>query len=190
MSNPLLISFPRYAKIDGVKYELNTDFRTCLKIIEAFEDRKLMPFEQQAIMVHLLYKETPHDYEKAIEAGIKFLDCGKENQKESSGRVYSFKKDAEFIYSAFLYTYGVDLQESSMHWWKFCSMFAELDDNTFFERIVGIRQRRNEGKMTKEDRQIWFKIPHILSLEEQEPDPELEAARANFERLMGGVGIG
>lgn len=183
----LVEKFPHAVRINGEVYELNTDFRVGLKIMQAFEDNRLATLEKKVIMCDLLFQKMPEDINAAAIAAVKFLDCGKPRSEPTGGRVYSFLKDAEYIYSAFLQTYGVDLQSEEMHWWKFCAMFGDLGQETTFNQIVGLRSRKQHGKLSKDDREIWFRMRGVLSLEEdEEVDPELQAARDNFDKLMGG----
>jgi len=166
--NTLLDQFPTAVEIDNVEYEINSDFRTCLKIILAFEDLELTIIEKQAIMLDLLYKQLPPDKLKAIDIAIKFLNCGDTgtNQSFNNERLYSFQKDARYIYSAIKQTHGVDLETVGyLHWWKFCYMFLDLNEDCFFIRIIGYRQKRNQNKLTQEERKYCNSIKDILDLQ-------------------------
>lgn len=183
--------FPAAVRIDGEIYPINTDFRVGIRIMTAFEDTQLTNFEKQAVMCGLLFQKMPPDFWRACEAARKFLDCGEEPQSKDEDeqpeakRVYSFTKDAKFIYSAILQSHNVDLQaEKNLHWWKFCAMFNDLRDDCAFQNIVSLRRRAQKGKLTKEEQRIWYEMRDILSLEKQEPDPERDAALAQFDRLM------
>ena len=44
-------AFPTKVEVSGKVYTLNTDFRTGLKIMQAFEDKKLLSFEKQFIVM-------------------------------------------------------------------------------------------------------------------------------------------
>ena len=67
----------------------------------AYEDQELTIQEKHFIMLSLLYDHIPQDIEKGILQGIKFLNCGEESKDDNyKPRVYSFKKDSKFIYSA------------------------------------------------------------------------------------------
>ena len=178
--------FPTRARVNGKVYELNTDFRVGLKIMQAFEDKQLLDFEKQIVMVALLFKEIPSAFEAAVKAAIKFLDCGHEPSGHIGGRVYSFTRDADYIYSAFLQTYGVNLQTAEMHWWQFCAMFGDLSPDTTFESMRTLRDRHNRGKLTKDEREVWFRMRDMLDLEIEPADAETRAARENFDRLLRG----
>lgn len=182
----LVQKFPTAVNVSGEVCKVNTDFRVGLKIIQAFEDPRLTNMERQGILIALLFPNQPKDFYGAVSTGIKFLDCGKPKRESTTGRVFSFTKDADFIYSAFLQTYGVDLQTADLHWWKFVNMFSDLSPETTFERIVSLRIRRNNGKLTKDEQIIWVEAREVLELDEVEDDAELLAARENFERLLRG----
>lgn len=188
----LLDRFPEAVRIDGEVYPLNTDFRVGVRIMMAFEDPDLTEFEKQVVMCGLLYQKMPPDFERACAAAVKFLDCGETRTTEEEDgpqkpRVYSFTKDAKYIYSAVLQTHGVDLQTvNGLHWWKFCAMFYDLREDCAFQSMVSLRRRHSKGKLTKEEKQVWYEMRDVLSLEARTPDPERDAALEEFDRLMKG----
>lgn len=184
----LFEQFPHAVLVDGVACEVNTDYRVGLKIMQAWEDPRLTNFEKQALTVGLLFKNPPENAAEAARMACRFLDCGRVSDTEDTGggRVYSFTKDAEVIYSAFLQTYRVDLRdpETSMHWWKFVSMFHDLSEDTLFERIVSLRVKHKNGKLSKEERELWFSMADVLDLDQEPDDDETVEARENFMNLL------
>lgn len=189
--NILTEGLPVAVEIDGVTYDLNTDFRTGLGIMMMFEDAELTNYEKMLAMVRMLYKEVPGNVQKACELGVKFLNCGEEQKYGSGGddgvgRLYSFSQDAKYIYSAILQSHGVDLEQIDyLHWWKFSYMFLDLKEECFFNRIICLRRNKALGKMTKEERELYSKIRDIIDLpmvytqEEKEVEDE-------FMRLLNG----
>jgi hypothetical protein len=171
----LIDMLPEYITVHGDIYQINADFRTCLKIIMAFEDNELTPQEKQIILINNLYRETPPDIVEALRQANTFLNGGdiQEENEETPFRLYSFTKDARFIYSAFRQTHGIDLTESDLHWWQ-------------FTQLIGLRKRIKTGKASKEERAAAremgeaFEVPEIdrRTLEEKE-------AEAEFMRLIG-----
>ena len=48
----------------------------------------------------------------------------KQNKQEKQKQIYSYEFDADYIYSAFLQQYKIDLNSIKyMHWWKFKDLF-------------------------------------------------------------------
>lgn len=191
--NPLTQRLPKAVIVDGVRYGINSDFRNCLKIIMAFEDRNLAEFEKQEIMLRLLFgEEIPPDLEKACHTAVKFLNCGEENNgKEESaaygGRLYSFEKDAKFIFTAINQTHGIDLENIDyMHWWKFCWLFMDLNEDCFFSRMLYLRSQKNKGKLTREEWQIWRSAQDVLSLEEFDDTGDDETMKEFLKALNNG----
>lgn len=169
--NVLIDALPTRVEIDGEEYEINSDFRTGLTIMTAFEDNALTGFEKQSIMLELLYPEIPSNRAKAAELAIKFLNCGEESNQggktESSERLYSFTQDSKYILSALKQSYHVDLEkESDLHWWKFSYMFLDLDENCFFNRLIYLRKQKTKGKLTKEEKEWYYSIRELVDLPE------------------------
>lgn len=180
--NILTGQLPTAVEIDGIVYDLNSDFRTCLSIILAFEDQELTNYEKQIVMLNLLYKEIPGNSQEACRLGVKFLDCGDDQEDKGAhddvtGRLYSFEKDAKYIYSAIKQSHGVDLETVNyLHWWKFSYMFLDLREDCFFHRLIHLRRQKKLGKLTKEERELYYRIQDIVDLSEVRTNEEQKVA--------------
>lgn len=181
--NKIYNKFPTKIKIDNEIYDINSDFRNCLKIIMAYEDKNLTELEKAYILLKRLYLQTPTNVEKAIEKGIYFLDCAKEYRSDrdepSMARVYSFNKDYSYIYSAMKQTHNVDLESINyLHWWKFVFLFMDVNKDCTFSYLVSLRDKKNKGKLDKEEKKIWGQLREIVDLdytqEEEEKDDFLK----------------
>lgn len=169
MGNILLDRLPESVEINGREYSLDTDFRSCLRIILAFEDLELATIEKRAVLLENLYMEKPEDLEEAFYLGMDFLDGGEGNpdsQAEAEPtKLYSFSKDSKFIFSAFRQTHGVDLETVDyLHWWKFLYLFMDLGENTFFIRLLGLRKRLADGTASKEDRRAAREMEDLITV--------------------------
>lgn len=171
--NILTDQLPDAIRVNERIYEVNSDFRDCLRIILAFEDNELVPIEKQMVLVDNLYKEpvAAEDYGEAIRKGVRFLDGGgqadDDEDGESGPRVYSFGKDANLIFAAFQQTHGIDLQNTEyMHWWHFLTLFMDLGENTVFCSLVGLRKRVKTGKATKAERDLSEEMGAIFEVPE------------------------
>lgn len=183
--NILIEAFPTTIEIDGREYEINWDFKSCLRIILAFEDPELAGVEKQILMISNLYKEAPENVALALEKGKEFLDGNFPSGPSSSMRLYSFEKDAPFILAAFRQTHGIDLETTELHWWKFLALFMDLGSDTTFSSLVGLRKRLKTGKATKEERIAASEMGDLISLPEFD-DRTLEEREAEekFRRLI------
>lgn len=196
--NVLINKFPTKIKLNNDILEINTDFRDCLNIIIMFEDENLTKYEKIELMLRLLYKDTSKinqdNIEEAIKKAVLFLDGGDtsdSNENESvdslSQRVYSFGKDAKYIYSAIKKTHNIDLESIEyLHWWKFIYYFLDLDENCFFSQMVNLRNKKNKGKLTKEERVVYAQLEDILELDKRENYTEEE--QQAIDKFMKGLG--
>lgn len=184
--NILTDILPTEINIDGRGYAVHSDFRSCLKIILAFEDNELTPQEKQIILLSNLYSKLPHDIKQAIEQAHLFLNGGKVSEEENqSVRLYSFERDASFIFAAFKQTHNVDLQKDDLHWWQFLALFMDLGSETTFCQLVSLRKRIKTGKATKEERQAALEMGEVFDVPEVD-DRTLEEKEmaAEFERKV------
>ncbi len=183
--NVLLSKFPTKIKIGNEIYPVNSDFRNCLKIIMAYEDERLTLEEKYYILLKRLYGGIPNNTEEAIRKGVLFLNCGKEENSDVSNnvkRVYSFNKDGEYIYSAINQTHNTDLESIEyLHWWKFVFFFMDVDKDCTLSYLISLRDKKNKGKLDKEERKTWFTMRRILDLDYV--PKELEDDDSNFMKL-------
>ncbi len=188
--NILLDKLPTSIEIDGTKYEVNSDFRYCLATILAFEDEELADTEKQQIMLSNLYKEIPENLTEALRKAVWFLNGGNEgSEEESSGmRLYSFQKDANYIFAAFRQTHGIDLQTIGyLHWWAFMALFLDLGQDTVFCQLINLRKRVKTGKATKEEKAAAREMGDMFAIPDYD-DRTLEEKEAErkFLEAVGG----
>ncbi len=187
--NPLIDKFPTKIKIDDEILPINSDFRNCLKIILAFEDEDLTIEEKYYIMLMRLYGSIPNNAEEAIRKAILFLDCGEDrtSKDDDKPRIYSFSKDAKYIYSAIeMSCPGIDLENVEyLHWWKFYYKFFDIKEGTTFSNIISLRDKKNRGKLSQEEKTLFIDSREILDLEyDGEPSEE----ESKFMKLFNGGG--
>lgn len=185
--NVLTDKFPTKIKVNDKILNINSDFRNCIKIIEAFEDEELLDEEKCLILIKRLYIDDvdSNDLEQAYIKGIKFLDLGEENKnQEVSKRIYAFGKDSNYIYTGIKQSHNIDLNSIEyLHWWNFVYLFMDIGQDCMFNQLIYYRKRKNEGKLTKEERKLYLSMRKILDLdyvEENEEDDE-------FMKKLGGV---
>lgn len=168
--------------------EFNTDFRTSMLFEMLMQDRNIRKKNKIIQAIKLYYPNIRQitDYEKAVEDILWFYRCGKElansneNVKASDNKnkqVYSYEFDDNYIYSAFLQQYNIDLQDIDyLHWWKFRAMFDGLSKDTKIVEIMGYRaidlrtvKDKEEKKRLKKLKNL-YKLPDMRTKEQKESD--------------------
>lgn len=166
--NILTDTLPETVTINNTEYQIDSDFRTCLKIILAFEDPELTPQEKQIILLSMLFVKVPPVTQETFESAMWFLNGGAQNKNEDAApmRLYSFEKDASFIFAAFKATHDIDLQKVDLHWWQFLALFMDLGSETTFCQLTALRKRLKTGKATKEEKQAAQEMRTLIDLSE------------------------
>lgn len=204
--NMLIDLLPEYVELGDAEYPINTDFRVSI-LFELMMEDDSVPDDQKAInAIKLYYPQFPPAplLGEAVDALLWFYRAGKEEKKvrrvaKSDGadenaeddfddyikRIYSFEYDDDYIYSAFLSQYRIDLQDIEyLHWWKFRAMFRALDEDCQFCKIMGYRSIKINNSMTKEQKAFYrrMKVVHALPV----PQEELERTEAITQALLNG----
>lgn len=169
MYNLLLDELPH----DYMGHELKTDFRQVLKFFKMQEDTDLSENEKLEIMLYTFFKE-PLYKQDFFDFIAYFIKGGSEVQSEESENnepiFFDWDIDANYIYSAFLQVYKIDLISENMHWWKFLALYKALPDNTKLSSILDIRLKK-VPKIDKNNRDYvnsLIKLKKLYSLEKQQ----------------------
>jgi hypothetical protein len=132
----------------------------------------------------MLFVKMPNDIQQAIEKAFLFLNGGETRESdETPMRLYSFAKDANFIFAAFKATHNIDLTTARLHWYEFLALFMDLGSETTFCQLVSLRKRIKTGKATKDEKQAaeemgeLFDVPDIDSRTFEQKEMEAEFFR-------------
>ncbi|MEG1256607.1 bacteriophage Gp15 family protein [Clostridium sp.] len=191
--NILIDLMPTTVNIEGEDYEINSDFRTSILFELLMQDNSISEEDKLIQALELYYPKLPKDLNEAIEGILWFYRCGKDEIKtkskgtgKSATQIYSFEYDDDYIYSAFLDQYGVDLQDVEyLHWWKFKAMFKALKEDNEIVKIMGYRAM-DLGKIKDKEQKVYYKnmkelykIPSSISKDEKEKLSEIEEILLN-----------
>lgn len=161
----LYAPLPTAVTVHGRAYALNTGHPTALRALAALEDGRLAPFEQQAVVLGLLYRDAPPaDTGAALAAAAWFLNGGQEAPAADGPRVYSLAGDGALIAAALRKSCGVDVWGPPMHWWQFASLLWEIGPDTLFARVVYLRRQRALGRLSAEERRAAAALGHLMDL--------------------------
>lgn len=176
--NILLDKLPKSYK--GIK--INTDFRVFILFELLMQDSELN-IEEKTITAFQLFFDEEVDLEKGLECILWFYRCGKEEKKSTQKQgkkekqIYSYEFDDEYIYSAFLQQYNINLNSIKyLHWWEFKALFQGLNDNTQFVKIMGYRSvdlgkiKDKEEKKRYKELQKLYALPDMRTVEQKEAD--------------------
>ena len=177
---------PDTVVVNGMEYALNTDYRIAIRFEEMLLAGDGADEDVVRKALELFYPVVPPDLGQAVDFILWFYSGGKEGQNNGgpkTGAAYSFEEDDEYIYSAFLDQYGIDLQEVEyLHWWRFKAMFKALKDDNEIVKIIGYRgvkitsdmpdgqkkfyrdmkKRYRLKKVTREDEAMLTEVESIL----------------------------
>lgn len=178
--NILIDVVPDTVEIDGVEYDINTDFRISIMFELLMQDSSISDGERISLALNLYYPRIPHALDHAIEMMLWFYKCGKDVGKESAGnigggtsRIYSFDHDAEYIYAAFLDQYGIDLQSiEHLHWWKFRALFKGLKEDNMISKIMGYRAIAIDDNMSDNEKKHYREMKRIYALPDNRTEEE------------------
>lgn len=170
--NILIDVLPRKVEIDNREYKINYDFRTSILFEIMMQDDELDDKEKIYNALLLYYPVIPDNLEEAIKQILWFYSGGKDINEGSSGvsmgkstRAYSFEYDDDYIYSAFLTQYDIDLQDiEDLHWWKFKAMFRALKEDNEIVKIMGYRSMTINTNMSKEQKDFYSNMKRIYAI--------------------------
>jgi hypothetical protein len=179
--NILVDLIPDSVEVNGIKYEINTNFRTSILFEMMMQDNELEDEFKIALTLEQYYPILNSNYydlienllnnkNEAIEKILWFYRCGKDTKKSNSGngksvKIYDYDCDDEYIYSAFLDQYGIDLQDIKyLHWWKFKAMFNSLKEDNQIIKIMGYRGMDLSKIKDKEQKAHYKKMQKLYEI--------------------------
>jgi hypothetical protein len=180
-----IYDLPKMIDVNGEKRLIRADFRPCLDIILAFEDKNLTETEKISVMLEILFvkpKFAPDDLQNAVTAAVRFLNGGATTIAETSStdRLYSWTKDANFIFSGIDRVLGYSCRSCAfLHWWEFLAAFNDMGE-CGFSRILHMRIGAKRGTLTKSERREFSENREIYSLKSME---EIEKEREFIKKL-------
>lgn len=159
---------PKSLMVCGTEYEIRSDFREILDVIEILNNVDLK--EQERGYLTLLFFYTgfqnmpPEHYQDAQKQCFWFINGGKhENETEvKPPRLMDWEQDFPYIIAPVNRVIGHEIRaDAYLHWWTFLSAYMEIGECTFAQ-IVHIRDSRNRGKKLDDADREWYRRNHEL----------------------------
>lgn len=195
---------PKSLIVGAVDYKIRPGCKKILRVLEAFQDPELEPFEKWVVALCLIFKDfrSPDDVFEAIEDGFDlgeaqkkifwFISAGRPEGKILEKPVYDWKQDEQMIFSAVNKVAGKEIREKkklkNLHWWTFLGYFNEIGEGTF-SYVVGIRNKLNNGKkLEKHEKEFLSHNKELVKLEKPKTKEEQEqedAYNALLDEVLG-----
>lgn len=170
-------------KFDGETYQINLAFDNVIKYLELVEDDSENK-ELKALKLFFGDQEIPLDPD-FIESSFKLINetITKSAYQGNSSKdwsmniapqhIYSYKQDADAIYSSFMMQYHIDLlkERGKMHWCVFRALFDGLSEDTPIQRIIELRQK-NLTDVSDEQRGKVMQLQQYYALKLKKPKTE------------------
>lgn len=177
------MNYPTKVEVDGVVIPIDTNYKTALRCLDVCDDQSISNQERALAIIYLLCEVIPDvDLTKLLKKLQLFLQCGKTEQKHSGKKDMDFKQDEQFIYSSFIYDYGIDLEKEEMHWWKFIDLLNGLSSDCILSRVRDIRTMdisiykdpKTKDRILKARAQVALKQKVVQTDEEKELENKFE----------------
>lgn len=178
---------PTFLKAGGRAYEIDSDFRTVLRVLAAYGDPELSASEKALVCLANIYadfEDIPAAHlQEAYEAAVRFIDNGR-TPDERGPRAMDWEQDAPLIFPAVNGVAGFEVRSVGyLHWHTFLGYFMEIKEGVF-STVVRLRQKRNKSqKLDEAEREFWRGNRKICELKVRLSAAE-QAAYNRFDKLF------
>ena len=194
---------PKFVKVDGRLYKINTDFRVALDCNKIAEDKTINSLERAMAIIYKLFGEEGLDCEnqnKLIELGMKYLLLGRDKNSLKTENKDKFELDFNkclgLIRSSFKFDYNYDPFELDyLHWYEFYNDMENLSTSEFgtccpLNRIISILNQEPKEIKDNKSRQKLIETQKILQekyckKEEKAITKEQEESAKSFYKSLG-----
>lgn len=176
---------PTSLNIGGVDYNIRSDFRVALDIIEATNDPDLDEAWKAEILIRILFEDytkiPPEHMGEALEKASDFLDCGQVDDGKPHPRLIDWEQDASLIIPAVnSVAHGEVRAMPNLHWWTFFAYFMEVGESQLAS-VLHIRQKKaKRKKLEKWEQEFYRENKHLIDLKAKESEEE----KAKKESMM------
>lgn len=158
----MIYDLPKRLTICGEEYEIRTDFREILDVMEILNDTELDNRSRGFLALLYFYvnfqEMPPESYQEALKQCFWFINGGKHDDqaKVKAPRLMDWEQDFPYIIAPVNRVIGHEIRaDDYLHWWTFLSAYMEIGECTFAQ-IVHIRDRKNRGKTLDKSDKEWY----------------------------------
>lgn len=184
------MKYPKYAKVNGVKYPINTSFAVALKCFDVINDDLISDTERTLAIIYMLFGFIPDEdnIDSFLDLAIKYLQCGEsKEEQETKKKDMDFNYDMKYILSSFMSDYHIDLTVTDMHFYQFINLIQGLTEKCALNRVREIRNYNLSEIKDPKFRSQMAKAQESFALPVQHSQEDQEALD-EFEMLLAGGG--
>lgn len=164
---------PVSVEVNGTEYEIRSDYRDILTIIEAISDKDFTEADKAEAMLDIFYPDFDNmperDYEEAIQKCIWFINCGEPYREEKrTVKLMDWQQDFPLIVAPVNKVLGEEVRAMRyLHWWTWNTAYTEIGD-CMFAQVVNIRRKKSKGeKLDKSEQEFYRKNRHLIDFQKQ-----------------------
>lgn len=172
---------PNTVDVGGNSFLIKTDFREWIKFGSIFK-----PGVHLTELIFVFDKKIPQDdfsvpllmfYSNPNATPIP--SSNKDDDDEIT--IIDYMRDGEYIYSAFMQSYGIDLVDIEyLHWHKFLALLRSISDDCKLSQIMGYRSYQ---KSNKTEEQRYSELRDIWTLPDEEKKKRNQSILEEFNKL-------
>lgn len=170
---------PTTATIGGATYDIRSDYRAVLDVMQVMADPEITDGERAATALAIFYPDAEampvRDLREAIEWLYWFVGGGEEPASTRKPRVMDWEQDFPLIAAPVNRVLGYEVRSCEyLHWWSFLSAYREIGECTFAQ-VVSIRKKRLAGKkLEAHEQKFYSENRSLVDLKRHETKAEAE----------------
>ena len=177
---------PETARIGNHEYEINTDYREVLQIVQILNNPDMPEFIRWNTAINLFFEgDIPQEHEQeAMEYLAAFIAYGELDAKPGP-QLLDWEQDSRAIIADVNKVAGKEIREMQyLHWWTFLSYFFAIGEGQL-STMVSIRDKLRRGqKLEKWDQDFYRENKTRVDLRKKYSAEEL-AEQERLKKLLG-----
>lgn len=166
---------PKTLAVQGRQYEIRSDYRNILTIIQAYNDKELNDNEKALVCLTRMYVDvesipkTGEAYQEALKRATEFIEC-KLSEDKPGPRLVNWEKDEQLIFPSINKVAGTEIRLLPyMHWWTFLGYFQEAGKDDLWGMVLAIRQKKKRGKkLEKFEKEFYASNRELCRIDDAE----------------------
>lgn len=173
--------FPTSMEIGERTWEIRSDFRAVLDVMEVLADDTISNEERAYVALSVFYIDydprmmTADENNEAISKLMWFVRGGRDEEKSAGPRLMDWDQDFHMLAPPINRVLGYECRTCEyLHWWTFLGAYMEIGD-CYFANVVSIRSKRAQGKkLDKADQEFFRKHRSDIELRREITDADMD----------------